>query len=101
MIAFLRSNLLVIDLAKAEARMEERSPGVDYATTNPSKTDYPHATETPNPAGDQAQGKSERSLAGCCVLSGYATHIWSACKFPVTRYCRRSFNYNPRLVQRR
>ena len=65
------------DLAKAEARMEERPPGVDYATTkdDPSKTDYPHATETPNPAGDQAQGKSERSLAGCCVLRGYATHI--------------------------
>ena len=81
--------------------MEERPPGVDYAVAkdDPSKTDYPHATETPGPAGKQAQGKGERSLAGCCVLSGYATHIWSVCKFPVTQYCWRSFNYNPRFVQ--
>ena len=75
--------------------MAERPPGVDYATTkdDPSKTDYPHATETASPAGEQAQGEGERSqLVGCCILSGCATHTWSACKFPVTRYCCHSLS---------
>ena len=44
--------------------MEEDPPGRDYASVegDPSKTETrPPASSTPNPAGDQAQDKSECS----------------------------------------
>ena len=42
--------------------MEECPPGGDYAPgeDNPSKTDNPPANWTTNPAGEHAQGESER-----------------------------------------
>ena len=75
-----------------EARMEECLPGGDYASIkdDPSKTANPPATWTPIPAGEQAQSEGERSqLAGCCVVSGRVTHMWSriVCKHLLTLHC--------------
>ena len=62
-------------------RMEECPPGGDCASGegDPSKYDNPPASWTPNPAGDLAQGKRERSssVSACCALSRSVTHIWS------------------------
>ena len=59
--------------------MEEDPPGGDNASVevDPSKTETnPPASFTPNPAGEQAQGKSECSqLSAGSVSSGSMTHI--------------------------
>ena len=75
-----------------KARMEECPPGDDYSSIkdDPSKTANPPATLTPSPAGEQAQGEGERlQSAGCCVLSGRVTHMWShiVCKLLLTLHC--------------
>ena len=59
--------------------MEECPPGGDYTSGeyDPSESDNPPESRTTNPAGEQAQGESERSQLACCVLSGRITHIWS------------------------
>ena len=54
----------------AESKMEECPPGGDYTSgkDDPSKSDNPCVGWTPNPAGEQTQGESERSQLGTCLL---------------------------------
>ena len=51
--------------------MEERPPGGDCASGegDPSKSDNPPASWTPNPVGEQDQGKRERSQLATYLLA--------------------------------